>query len=972
MTNLHGFQQIETRNIAELNTKATLYRHIKTGAELLSLENDDENKSFGITFRTPPADSTGVAHIMEHSVLCGSRKYPVKEPFVELIKGSLKTFLNAFTYPDKTVYPVASQNTQDFYNLVDVYLDAVFFPNITPQTLQQEGWHYELDSFDGEMTFKGVVFNEMKGAYSSPDDIFSEYCQQAIFPDNTYGLDSGGNPKNIPDLTYEQFKAFHDNYYHPSNARLYFYGDDPLESRLKIADEYLSEFDAIELDSSIPLQPKFDAPKHITKSYAANADAPEGNKSMLSVNWLLPESTDIDMVVAMGVLSYILVGTPASPLRKALIDSGLGEDTVGGGTSTYLRQMTFATGLKGLIEENIEKVEPLIFDTLNRLVKEGIDPDMIEAALNTLEFRLREQNSGSFPRGLSLMLSSLSTWLYDGDPFAPLAFEAPLSKIKEEAKDPKFFPQLIQEYLLDNTHRVTVTLNPDPEQQAREEAEERARLDAIRASMSRKDIEQIINSTKELKKMQDTPDSPEALATIPHLTLDDLEKQGKNIPLTELEIQGAKLLYHDLFTNGIIYLDVGFDLRGLPQEYLPYLGLFSQALTEIGTESEDFVKLSQRIGRKTGGVWTSTTISALRDSADPSAWLFLRGKSTTDHADDLLAIMHDILLTVKFDNRDRFRQMVLEDKASQESNLIPSGHGVINGRLRAHFNTADWVSEVVGGVSNLFFVRQLADEIEKDWAGVLQKLEAIRKILLNRNSMLCNLTLDAQNRENFQPKLDAFVQTIPAQTISAQEWQAEELPKNEGLTIPAQVNYVGKGANLYALGYKYHGSIAVISNLLRSTWLWERVRVQGGAYGGFCMFSRQSGVFTFLSYRDPNLTDTLNIYDQSAQFLRDIDLSQSELTKAIIGVIGSIDAYQLPDAKGYSSLSRYLINYTDEERQRVREEILSTTVSDIKAFADVLDAVKDHGEVVVLGAADGISAANEARGDNWLSVKQVM
>ena len=972
MTNLHGFQQIETRNIAELNTKATLYRHLKSGAELLSLENDDENKSFGIAFRTPPADSTGVAHIMEHSVLCGSRKYPVKEPFIELVKGSLKTFMNAFTYPDKTVYPVASQNTQDFYNLVDVYLDAVFFPNITPQTLQQEGWHYELDSFDGEMTFKGVVFNEMKGAYSSPDDIFSEYCQQAIFPDNTYGLDSGGHPKHIPDLTYAQFKEFHDTYYHPSNARLYFYGDDALESRLKIADEYLSEFDAINLDSAVPLQAKFDAPKYVTKGYAASAESSNGNKSMLAVNWLLPEGTDVNAVVAMGVLSYILVGTPASALRKALIDSGLGEDIVGGGTSTYLRQMTFATGLKGLSEENIDKVEPLIFETLNKLADEGVDPDMVEAALNTLEFRLREQNTGSFPRGLSLMLSSLSTWLYDGDPFAPLAFEAPLAEIKAQAQNPEFFPQLIREHLLDNTHRVTLTLNPDTELQARDEAEERARLDAIRNSLSRKDIGQIIDSTKELKKMQDTPDSPEALATIPHLTLDDLEKTNKNVPMVEYDLSGVKLLYHDLFTNGIIYLDVGFDLSGMPQEYLPYLGLFSQALTEIGTEREDFVKLSQRIGRKTGGVWASTTISALRDSVDLSAWMFLRGKSTVDHADDLLSIMRDVLLTVKLDNRDRFRQMVLEDKASQEANLIPSGHGVINGRLRAHFNTADWASEVASGVSNLFFVRRLADEIEKDWAGVLQKLEAMRNIILNRNNMLYNLTLDAQNWENFQPKLDAFAQNIPAQSTTPEQWHAEALPKNEGLTIPAQVNYVGKGANLYALGYKYHGSIAVISNLLRSTWLWERVRVQGGAYGGFSMFSRQSGVFTFLSYRDPNLTDTLDIYDQSAQFLRNLDMSQSELTKTIIGVIGAIDAYQLPDAKGYSSLSRYLINYTDEDRQRVREEVLSTTVADIKAFADVLDAVKAHGEVVVLGAADGISAANEARGEDWLSVKQVM
>jgi len=972
MTILHGFELLEDREIPELNVRARLWQHQKTGAQLLSLENDDENKVFGVTFRTPPSDSTGVAHIMEHSVLCGSRKYPVKEPYVELLKGSLKTFVNAMTFPDKTTYPVASTNIQDFYNLVDVYLDAVFFPVLARHTMEQEGWHYELENPDDPLTIKGVVYNEMKGAYSSPDGLLSEWSQQVLFPDNTYGFDSGGDPQHIPDLTYEQFKQFHDVFYHPANALIYFYGDDDPETRLKVLDEYLREFEPLTVDSGIPLQPKFSAPKQEVRTYAANTEGNGDNKTMFTVNWLLPETKDVDTSTALGLLSYILVGTPASPLRKALIDSGLGEDITGGGASSYLRQMFFSIGLKGTTDENVSKAEKLIHDTLADLAQNGIAPDMIEAGLNTLEFRLREQNTGSYPRGLALMFGALSSWLYDGSPFNPLAFEKPLAKLKERAQNPDFFPSLIREHLLDNSHRVTLILRPDPEKQARDEAAERERLARIKANMSQQEIIQIIENTRTLKKIQETPDPPEALATIPHLTLADLDKKNKIIPIEVDSEHGSTLLYHDLFTNGIVYLDVGLNLRVLPQAYLPYLPLFSEALLEIGTEKEDFVKLSRRIGRKTGGIWSSSYISAREGQTDdPVAWLMLRGKATMSHADDLLDILRDVLLSVKFDNLERFRQMVLEDKADQESGVIPGGHSVVSQRLRAHFNTSDWVSEQMGGISNLFFVRRLVDEIENDWHGVLQKLETMRQLLLNRNAMLCNVTLDADNWAQFRPKLAAFLTDLPAAPVSSAVWQREPLPANEGLTIPAKVNYVAKGANLYDLGYHYHGSIAVISNYVRSTWLWERVRVQGGAYGGFSSFDRRTGVFAFLSYRDPNFLPTLENYDHTADFLRQLNLSESELTKSIIGAIGAMDAYQLPDAKGYSSMLRYLVGYTDEARQKARDEILSTTVQHFKDFAAVLDAVREKGQVVVLGADETILQANESR-PNWLTVQKVL
>jgi Zn-dependent M16 (insulinase) family peptidase len=975
MTTLYGFELTREQYIPELNTQARLYRHVKTGAGLLSMLNNEENKVFMVAFCTPPSDSTGVPHIMEHSVLCGSRKYPVKEPFVELLKGSLKTFVNAMTFPDKTLYPVASQNLQDFYNLIDVYLDAVFYPRLTPFTLHQEGWHYELDDLNSPLVYKGVVFNEMKGAYSDPDNLLGRYVQQSIFPDNTYGVDSGGDPAVIPDLTFPQFKRFHDTYYHPSNARFVFYGDDPEEERLRILDDYLKDFEAIRVNATVALQPRFAAPRRLVYTYAVGQDGQDGEdaaKAIVTTNWMLNEHTDTEATLALDILNHILVDTPASPLRKALIDSGLGEDLAGGGLDTDLRQSMFSTGLKGVALADIDKVEPLVLDTLRALAKQGIDPDMIEAAVNTIEFARRENNTGSFPRGIVVGWMTMRTWIYGGDPFAPLLFEAPLAAIKARLKPgSRYFENLIMAHLLENPHRTTVILKPDPELQQRQEAAEKERLAQVRAGMSREELQQVLDETLELKRRQETPDPPEALATIPSLKLDDLDKENKLIPLAVQRIQGARVLVHDLFTNGIVYLDVGFNLRVLPQEYLPYLGLFGRALLEMGTETEDFVKLSQRIGRQTGGIYSSNFTSMMHESNQSATWTFLRGKATVERAGDLLAILRDVLLTVRFDNRERFRQMVLEEKASQEAGLVPGGHAIVRTRLQAHFNEADWAAEQMEGVSYLLFIRQLADAVENDWPSVLDKLETIRRLLVDRQAMIANVTLDAPNWAVFEPQLAEFLGALPGGASPFVEWTPAYEMADEGLTIPAQVNYVGKAADLYKLGYKPHGSVVPILNYLRATWLWERVRVHGGAYGAYALFDWRSGAFAFLSYRDPNLQQTLDNYDQSAKFLCDLDLSQAELVKAIVGAIGMLDAYQLPDAKGFTSMLRLLMGESDNVRQQRRDEILSTTQADFRAFADVLEQVNAHGSVVVLGSPDAIARANAARPD-WLKVVKVL
>ncbi len=956
-----AFTIIKEQHIHELNCDAKLYEHKRTGARLLSIINDDENKVFSINFRTTPKDSTGVAHILEHSVLGGSEKYPVKEPFVELLKGSLATFVNAFTYPDKTCYPVASQNEKDFYNLIDVYMDAVLHPRITEQTLMQEGWHYEIADVKEPLTYKGVVFNEMKGAYSSPENLLARVIQQSLFPKHVYGVDSGGDPANIPDLTYENFRTFWENYYHPSNSFIFFYGNDDPDKRLKLMEYYLKPYKRKKVKSSIPLAKPFTRAKKIEYSYDAGADADIEKKHYLTVNWKLPDTSDPVLNFSFHILEDALIGTPASPLKKALLDSGLGEDLAGLGLESDLREMIFSTGLKGTRARHAKKIESLIVETLQNLVRDGIDPETIAASINTLEFQLRENNTGGFPRGIAVMLRSLTTWLHDGDPFNMLTFEAPLTEIKTKlSADNRYFEKMIQTYLLDNNHKTVIRFKPDPELGKRLEEEEATRLKSARESMSADKVRELIKNAKQLKLAQETPDSAEALETLPVLDLKDLDKQARTIPIEEIQIQDTKVLYHNLFTNGIVYLDLGFDLRAMPQEYLPLTEIFARALFELGTETEDYVKLSQRIGKSTGGIHGSSVTATVQGSKESRAYLMIRGKSTVGKSTEMLNIIRDVLLTTKFDNRERLKQMVLEEKAGLESGLAPAGHRFANTRLRAQFGGTGWINDQTGGIAYLFALRELANDIDKKWPKVLKKLEDMRDALISSKSALVNVTLDADHWKTFRPHLENFVFALPVKDTQIKNFVIEKKIEKEGLAIPAQVNYVGKGANLYEYGYEKDGSADVIVGYLRMTHLWEKIRVQGGAYGAFAQFDDATGVFTFLSYRDPNISATIENYDKAADFLKKLDasrLSDNELKKAIIAAIGDLDSYQLPDAKGYTSMMRYITGRTDAMRQKYRDQVLSTNGEDFIAFGEVLENVAKSNAVVVVGSQAAIEGA---------------
>ncbi|MDR2801067.1 MAG: insulinase family protein [Desulfovibrio sp.] len=961
--NTHGFSLLREERLEEAGGTARLWEHAATGAQLLSIANGDENKCFGVIFRTPPSDSTGVAHILEHSALCGSRKYPVREPFVELLKGSLQTFLNAFTFPDKTCYPVASTNLQDFYNLVDVYLDAVFHPLLTEDIFRQEGWHIEAENPDAPWTFKGVVYNEMKGVYSSPDSLLAEQSQQALFPDTIYSLDSGGNPEHIPDLAYEDFCDFHRRYYHPGNARFFFWGDDPEPRRLARINAELQGYGQGTVDSAVPLQMPRILDRRVEKPYAAT----EGEtRALFTVNWLLGERGDCEQAMLMEMLEHILEGLPGSPLRKALISSGLGEDTAGCGLETNLRQRYYSTGLRGVAPEAVDAAEKLIFDTLARLVEKGMDAAAVEAAVNSVEFACRENNSGRFPRGLAAMIQALSTWLYGGDPLAPLAFEKPLAAVKRRlGRGEKIFERLVRERFLENPHRVTVVLRPDENLGRAREAAEKSRLDMLRTRNDGEGRRVLAEQTQRLREAQLTPDSPEALATIPCLTPDDLPRKNTALPCREKRLPHLGLS-HDLPTNGIAYVSLLMPVRFLPDRLVGLLPLFSRSLTECGTAKRDFTRLGEWMAAKTGGLGAGAFIGVARGARDAVRYLSLTGKAVYEKIPDLFRIFREILLEPQREPavlEERLREMLLEEKARLEQNLQTAGNVATGLRLRARFTGADALAERTAGISYLASVRDALARLEREPEALLADMESLRALLVARDGALFDCTAEAEGIALAEKHAGELLDALPLRADAAADRPVPMLlPEAEVFTAPVMVNYVGKAANVYDLGYVWHGSASVILRYLRMGRLWETVRVRGGAYGASCSLDRLSGTLVFSSYRDPNVRETLAAYDSMADFLRGFAPDAGELSRAVVGAIGDMDAYMLPDARGARALARYLTGLTEEERQKTRDEIFAVTPKHFREFAEVLAEVAREGAVCVLG---GSGAEKCARAEGW-------
>ncbi len=987
----HGFILEMEAQLPELDSKAKIWRHEKSGAQLLSICNQDENKVFGVSFRTPPADSTGLPHILEHSVLCGSKKYPTKEPFVELLKGSLQTFLNAFTYPDKTCYPVASANLKDFYNLIDVYLDAVFHPLIPEEVLLQEGWRLEADKADAPLTYKGVVYNEMKGVFSSPEAVLSRQSLHALFPDTVYGLESGGEPEEILKLTYNDFIAFHKRYYHPANGRFYFWGDDPEDRRLELLDAVLQDFAPAKVQSAVTRQQPFKAPRSVSLPFAAGED----DKAMFTLNWVLPEPSDRKAqtrnTLALRMLEHALLGLPASPLRRALIESGLGEDLAGDGLEAELLQPVFSIGLKGIEAEDAPEVEKLVLDTLEELARpENLAP-YLEAAINSVEFALRENNTGRFPVGLAVMLQALVTWLHDQNPQSPLdalLYEENLAIIK--AGGAGYFSRLLKESFLENRHRVSVLLLPDKKLAAQREEAEKAALAAIEQKLSPAEKDALLQTSARLKAMQEAPDSPEALATIPRLSLADLPRENRVISqqhfsLPELGAQPGPearpvpqsagqdapaapctgpgtdcgIFFHPQPTHGITYLNVTLDINAVPDRLLPLLPLLGRSMLEMGTTKRDFVDLNMRIAEKTGGMDSDLMFMNRQSSPElPVTRFCLGGKATNSNLAELFSLAQEVLVETKLDDPERFSLMLLEEKARLEHSLVPSGHAVISARLKAGLAPATgpqsqiWpamLEEQCNGISYLQFIRALNEKARNNWPAVLADLEELRTLLLNRNTLSISLTAEQEKEAELLQRCAGLFAGLPAPAHKTANRSGLNLPQREALITPAQVNYVGKGVNLFEHGYNYHGSAMVIMKYLRTGRLWEQIRVVGGAYGAFCSLERASGALLLASYRDPNIAKTLQAYDEAAKWLAKEAPTQEALEAAIVGAIGDLDAHLLPEAKGHNAFVRALARDNAELRAKLREEVLSANKKHFKEFGEVMAAALPHAKIAALG-----------------------
>ncbi len=948
---VHGFRLTRREYIEEIKSTCFVYIHEKTRAEVLVMSTDDDHKVFCTYFRTPPGDNTGVPHILEHAVLNGSRKYPVKEPFVELIKASLYTFLNAMTYDDKTVYPVSSRNEQDFYNLMDVYLDAVYHPKLVEHAFMQEGWHYEL--VDGKLQFSGVVYNEMLGATSSPDSMLYDEIDKHLSPHGTYGFNSGGDPEAVPDLTYQQFLDFHRSYYHPSNSKTVLYGDFDVEAKLKHLAEYFDDFEYKAIDSSIHLQEPFDAPATARVTYPISAGSKPENQSYVCRSWATGSPIDPEYNLAMNILTHILTGTTASPLRKALIESLLGEQTLQWFSGEAL-QTTFNVGLRGTNERSVEEIEALIDDTLQELADNGIDPRTVEASINSIEFRLREANYGGYSKGLIYALNSAGSWLYDEDPLALLKYEAPLAAIKDGVANGRYFERLIQEKLIDNPHRLTLVMVPDEEHEAKRLQRLAERLDTIQNAKTAKELAQIEADAKELREAQLQPDPPEALATIPKLPLSDVDRQAEEYPITRIQ-DYPTVLFSEQPTNGIGYIKFGFDTSAVPFELFPLLPVFCQIIRQAGTRTRDYVEVAQEIGIHTGGIGVGySCLPRFDDPDDVRSFVACSGKALGEKIPTMVQLIGELICAPRLDDQKRNLEIIRTIRSSMQAQIANSGSRFAISRVEAQNTLAGRYGEYTGGLEQYRFLNTLIDRLSREPQAVIEDLAQLARMVFHRDGLTVHITGSKDELAQLQTALRALYAALSAEAPPATDLQFPEFSGNEALIIPSKVQFVCKGLNFAAQGHQYGGHAAVLNKLLSSDYLWNKVRVQGNAYGCFCDYSMLSGIFNCCSYRDPNLKETIEVFDHIADYLKDLSISRSDFEKVLIGTMGQVDSPRTESQKGTIALNRYLTGITQDLVQRNREQVLDCTLEDIRSYIDIFRTFAAKGVICTVGGEEKI------------------
>jgi len=951
---IHGlaeYEILDEHRVEDVQSDGFILRHKKSGARIAILSNNDDNKVFYIGFRTPPEDETGVPHIIEHTTLCGSKKFPVKDPFIELAKGSLNTFLNAMTYPDKTVYPVASCNDQDFKNLMDVYLDAVFNPNITKyeEIFKQEGWHYELTGKDDELKINGVVYNEMKGAYSSPDEVLSSQIYRSLFPDNTYSKDSGGNPEYIPKLTYEAYLDFYHKYYHPSNSYIYLYGDMDVVERLEWLDkEYLSLYDYKKVNSEINKQPAFDKIKNVEAQYSITMDDSQENKTYLSYNRVVGDTLDEMLYQAFDVLDYALVSSPGAPVKQALIDAGIGDDVYGSYDAGIL-QPVFSFVAKNANASQADEFESIIENTLKEVVKTGINKEALLAGINSSEFKFREADFGQFPKGLLFGLNCLDSWLFDDmKPFIHLECLGTFAKLRK-AVDTDYFEKLIQEYLLDNTHGSSVTVKPKRGLGNEREEALAKELSDYKASLSDEEIKKLIEDTEHLKKYQEEPSSDEDLRKLPMLTRADMKKNAMPFSNIEDELLDVKVVRHDIESNGIDYISFLFDAGDFAQSELGYLGFFTNALGLVSTEKYSYTDLANATNIYTGGISTGT--ASHPDIKDRNNFVFkleVKLKVLEKNLDKALELMEQMLLSSDFTDTKRLGELVAQIKARLQANLSSSGHLVAAMRSMSSFSRYALYQDELKGIAFYRSICHIEKELSDSPKSVSDKLAAIAKKLFARNRMLISFTGNNEAYGNAKPSLEKVIAGFDKMSAIGNQAEVHFNTAKEAFIDASQIQYVAKTGDFICEGYEYTGALRLLRIILSYDYLWINVRVKGGAYGCMNTFLR-SGESYFVSYRDPNLSDTLDVYDRIPEYIKSFSPDERDMTKYIIGTFSALDTPMNPEAKGSRSLSAYLEGITYEQIQKERNEILNAQPEDIRRLADLVEAVLKKDSICVIG-----------------------
>lgn len=948
---LAEYEILDEHRVEDVQSDGFILRHKKSGARIAVLSNNDDNKVFYIGFRTPPEDETGVPHIIEHTTLCGSKKFPVKDPFIELAKGSLNTFLNAMTYPDKTVYPVASCNDQDFKNLMDVYLDAVFNPNITKyeEIFKQEGWHYELTGKDDELKINGVVYNEMKGAYSSPDEVLSSQIYRSLFPDNTYSKDSGGNPEYIPKLTYEAYLDFYHKYYHPSNSYIYLYGDMDVVERLEWLDkEYLSLYDYKKVNSEINKQPAFDEIKNVEAQYSITMDDSQENKTYLSYNRVVGDTLDEMLYQAFDVLDYALVSSPGAPVKQALIDAGIGDDVYGSYDAGIL-QPVFSFVAKNANASQADEFESIIENTLKEVVKTGINKEALLAGINSSEFKFREADFGQFPKGLLFGLNCLDSWLFDDmKPFIHLECLGTFAKLRK-AVDTDYFEKLIQEYLLDNTHGSSVTVKPKRGLGNEREETLAKELSDYKASLSDEEIKKLIEDTEHLKKYQEEPSSDEDLRKLPMLTRADMKKNAMPFSNIEDELLDVKVVRHDIESNGIDYISFLFDAGDFAQSELGYLGFFTNALGLVSTEKYSYTDLANATNIYTGGISTGT--ASHPDIKDRNNFVFkfeVKLKVLEKNLDKALELMEQMLLSSDFTDTKRLGELVAQIKARLQANLSSSGHLVAAMRSMSSFSRYALYQDELKGIAFYRSICRIEKELSESPKSVSDKLAAIAKKLFARNRMLISFTGNNEAYCNAKPSLEKVIAGFDKMSAIGNQAEVHFNTAKEAFIDASQIQYVAKTGDFICEGYEYTGALRLLRIILSYDYLWINVRVKGGAYGCMNTFLR-SGESYFVSYRDPNLSDTLDVYDRIPEYIKSFSPDERDMTKYIIGTFSALDTPMNPEAKGSRSLSAYLEGITYEQIQKERNEILNAQPEDIRRLADLVEAVLKKDSICVIG-----------------------